>query len=91
MMLLPGMMMPPPGQAFGDTALMHSRADAAESAAELSDEELLLTPTVVYGFSLGDKVWRACFYTFRLLAPLSSLRSSPCLFVIGLLHLLPRL
>lgn len=24
---------------------------------ELSDEELLLTPSVVFGFSLNDKVW----------------------------------
>jgi hypothetical protein len=24
----------------------------------LSDEDLLLTPTVVYGFSLSDKLWR---------------------------------
>lgn len=24
----------------------------------LSDEDLLLTPTMVYGFSLSDKLWR---------------------------------
>lgn len=29
-------------------------------AAELPEDELLLTPPVVYGFSLSDKVWRTC-------------------------------
>ncbi|KAJ7633647.1 hypothetical protein DFH06DRAFT_1437667 [Mycena polygramma] len=47
------------GQGLGDSALVHSRADATTetAAADLSEEDLLLTPTVVYGFSLGDKIW----------------------------------
>ncbi|KAJ7148971.1 hypothetical protein C8R43DRAFT_1193626 [Mycena crocata] len=47
----------PPGQGFGDAALVHSQANATTESADLTDEELLLTPTVVYGFSLGDKIW----------------------------------
>jgi len=31
---------------------------------ELSDEELMLTSTVVYGFSLSDKLWREFFHGF---------------------------
>lgn len=27
---------------------------------DVTDDELLLTPAVVYGFSLSDKVWRTC-------------------------------
>jgi len=46
-----------PGQAFGDGALVHSQADKTTEATELSPEDLLLTPTVVYGFSLPDKTW----------------------------------
>ncbi|KAJ6566537.1 P-loop containing nucleoside triphosphate hydrolase protein [Mycena capillaripes] len=46
-----------PGQAFGDSALVHTRADATTETANLTDEDLLLTPTVVYGFSLSDKIW----------------------------------
>ncbi|KAJ7464897.1 hypothetical protein B0H11DRAFT_1814831 [Mycena galericulata] len=57
----PVMVPPPmlPGQAFGDGALVHAQASATAetAAAELAEEELLLTPTVVYGFSLGDKIW----------------------------------
>ncbi|KAK7039849.1 AAA domain-containing protein [Favolaschia claudopus] len=52
--------MPAPGQAFGDSALVHAQAQAANATSEtveLSEEELLLTPTVVYGFSLADKIW----------------------------------
>ncbi|KAJ6563432.1 P-loop containing nucleoside triphosphate hydrolase protein [Mycena vulgaris] len=48
--------MPPPvmpGQGFGDGALVRSQTDATE----ISAEDLLLTPTVVYGFSLSDKIW----------------------------------
>ncbi|KAJ7894836.1 P-loop containing nucleoside triphosphate hydrolase protein [Mycena olivaceomarginata] len=48
-----------PGQAFGDSALVHAQqADATEeSVVDLSETDLLLTPTVVYGFSLADKIW----------------------------------
>ncbi|CAK5277207.1 unnamed protein product [Mycena citricolor] len=45
---------PPQQGLHGDGALMH--AQTTESL-ELSEEELLLTPTVVYGFSLNDKMW----------------------------------
>ncbi|KAJ7911925.1 hypothetical protein B0H13DRAFT_2232606 [Mycena leptocephala] len=38
-------------------ALMHTRENATNENADLSAEELLLTPTVVYGFSLADKIW----------------------------------
>ncbi|KAJ7121717.1 P-loop containing nucleoside triphosphate hydrolase protein [Mycena epipterygia] len=48
---------PLPGQAFGDGALVHSQANAMTENADLSPEDLLLTPTVVYGFSLSDKLW----------------------------------
>ncbi|KAJ6473510.1 P-loop containing nucleoside triphosphate hydrolase protein [Mycena vulgaris] len=52
--------MPPPvmaGQGFGDGALVRSQTDATTETANLSAEDLLLTPTVVYGFSLSDKIW----------------------------------
>ncbi|KAJ6453758.1 hypothetical protein C8R45DRAFT_631011 [Mycena sanguinolenta] len=53
--------MPPPvgmpGQSLNDTALVHAQANATTETAELSAEDLLLTPTIVYGFSLSDKVW----------------------------------
>ncbi|KAF7304528.1 AAA domain-containing protein [Mycena chlorophos] len=53
-----GMQPPGNGQGFGDGALMHAQAEAvAASNKELTDEELLMTPTVVYGFSLSDKMW----------------------------------
>ncbi|KAJ7028311.1 hypothetical protein C8F04DRAFT_1119630 [Mycena alexandri] len=48
---------PMPGQAFSDGALVHSQANATTETAELSPDDLLLTPTVVYGFSLSDKIW----------------------------------
>ncbi|KAJ7766171.1 hypothetical protein B0H16DRAFT_1523250 [Mycena metata] len=48
---------PMPGQAFSDGALVHSQANAAPETAEVSPDDLLLTPTVVYGFSLSDKIW----------------------------------
>lgn len=31
----------------------------AYEEAELSEEDLLITPTVIHGFSLSDKLWRA--------------------------------
>lgn len=31
---------------------------SSDKKPSLSDEDLLLTPTVVYGFSLSDKLWR---------------------------------
>ncbi|KAJ7115454.1 hypothetical protein C8R44DRAFT_740030 [Mycena epipterygia] len=56
----PVLQVPPmPGQAFGDGALVHSQANATTENADLSPEDLLLTPTVVYGFSLLDKLWRS--------------------------------
>ncbi|KAJ7082566.1 P-loop containing nucleoside triphosphate hydrolase protein [Mycena epipterygia] len=58
---------PLPGQAFGDGALVHSQANATTENADLSPEDLLLTPTVVYGFSLSDKLWRtSSLYPFLL-------------------------
>ncbi|KAJ7873513.1 hypothetical protein B0H14DRAFT_2719773 [Mycena olivaceomarginata] len=57
------------GQPFEDRALVHSQAKATAGAlvysqanataetTDLSPEDLLLTPTVVYGFSLSDKIW----------------------------------
>ncbi|KAF7296934.1 AAA domain-containing protein [Mycena indigotica] len=53
----PIMQTPGTGQGFGDGALIHSQAEAATETKELTDEELLLTPTIVYGFSLSDKTW----------------------------------
>ncbi|KAJ7062733.1 hypothetical protein C8F01DRAFT_1135061 [Mycena amicta] len=54
----PIMMQPPvAGQGFGDGALVHAQAEASTENKELTEEELLLTPTVVYGFSLSDKMW----------------------------------
>ncbi|KAJ7187839.1 hypothetical protein C8R46DRAFT_878031 [Mycena filopes] len=46
-----------PGQAFGNGALVHSQANTTTETADLSSDDLLLTPTVVYGFSLSDKIW----------------------------------
>ncbi|KAJ7092995.1 P-loop containing nucleoside triphosphate hydrolase protein [Mycena belliarum] len=46
-----------PGQAFGDGALVHTQTDASTDTVDLSEEDLLMTPTVVYGFSLADKIW----------------------------------
>ncbi|KAJ7615508.1 hypothetical protein FB45DRAFT_244515 [Roridomyces roridus] len=40
-----------------DGALVQTQTSAEEGAKELKDEDLLLTPTVVYGFSLADKIW----------------------------------
>ncbi|KAJ7097392.1 hypothetical protein C8R44DRAFT_843635 [Mycena epipterygia] len=48
-----GMMMMP-GQ---EDTLVHSQMNATTENADLSSEDLLLTPTVVYGFSLSDKLW----------------------------------
>ncbi|KAF7341706.1 AAA domain-containing protein [Mycena sanguinolenta] len=42
----------PPGQ-----SLVHTQANAANETVELTAEDLLLTPTIVYGFSLSDKIW----------------------------------
>lgn len=36
------------------------RSKANIVVAELTEEELILTPTIVYGFNLADKVWRKC-------------------------------
>ncbi|KAF7354269.1 AAA domain-containing protein [Mycena venus] len=58
----PVMMQPPqalPGQVFGDSALVHAQANATNETVDLSPDDLLLTPTIVYGFSLSDKIWRA--------------------------------
>ncbi|KAJ7264526.1 P-loop containing nucleoside triphosphate hydrolase protein [Mycena haematopus] len=46
-----------PGQTLNDAALVHAQANATEETTDLSPEELLLTPTIVYGFSLADKIW----------------------------------
>ncbi|KAJ7056254.1 hypothetical protein C8F01DRAFT_1062010 [Mycena amicta] len=51
------MQTPAGGQGFGDGALVHAQAEASTENKELTEEELLLTPTVVYGFSLSDKMW----------------------------------
>ncbi|KAJ7783967.1 hypothetical protein DFH07DRAFT_210314 [Mycena maculata] len=53
--ILPGQMIP--GQPFRDGGLVQSLANATTETTDLSPEELLLTPTVVYGFSLSDKLW----------------------------------
>ncbi|KAF7341709.1 AAA domain-containing protein [Mycena sanguinolenta] len=50
---MPGM----PGQSLNDTALVHTQANATTETVELTAEDLLLTPTIVYGFSLSDKIW----------------------------------
>ncbi|KAJ7775948.1 hypothetical protein DFH07DRAFT_911992 [Mycena maculata] len=42
---------------FGDGGLVRAQANATTETTDLSPEELLLTPTIVYGFSLGDKIW----------------------------------
>lgn len=34
------------------------RAQAPHDAVELTEDELMLTPSFVYGFSLTDKTWR---------------------------------
>ncbi|KAJ6601724.1 hypothetical protein DFH09DRAFT_1125773 [Mycena vulgaris] len=52
--------MPPPvmpGQGFGDGALVRSQTNTTTETTNLSAEDLLLTPTVIYGFSLSDKIW----------------------------------
>ncbi|KAJ7271488.1 hypothetical protein C8J57DRAFT_285425 [Mycena rebaudengoi] len=46
-----------PGHEFGEGALMHAQNNATTQNTDLTPEDLLLTPTVVYGFSLSDKVW----------------------------------
>ncbi|KAF8911924.1 P-loop containing nucleoside triphosphate hydrolase protein [Mucidula mucida] len=49
----------PPQDGYANGVLVQSHAtdnDVAEDV-ELSEEELLITPTVVYGFSLSDKLW----------------------------------
>lgn len=47
-----------PGQ-YANGVLVDSRLRDEESTndVELTDEELILTPTVVFGFSLSDKLW----------------------------------
>ncbi|KAJ7727858.1 hypothetical protein DFH07DRAFT_1006913 [Mycena maculata] len=42
---------------FGEGGLVRAQANATTETTDLSPEELLLTPTIVYGFSLGDKIW----------------------------------
>ncbi|KAF8202628.1 P-loop containing nucleoside triphosphate hydrolase protein [Mycena galopus ATCC 62051] len=57
---LPPQFIPPqslPGQTFGDSALVRAQANATTETVDLSPEDLLLTPTIVYGFSLPDKIW----------------------------------
>jgi len=41
--------------------LVESRKDDDTPDIEMTDDELLLTPAVVHGFSLSDKVW--CMFT----------------------------
>lgn len=36
---------------------------------ELTDDDLLLTPSVVFGFSLADKVWREFYFVTSLSLP----------------------
>ncbi|KAJ6534955.1 P-loop containing nucleoside triphosphate hydrolase protein [Mycena capillaripes] len=45
------------GQGLSDGGLVQSQANATTENADLSAEDLLLTPTVVHGFSLSDKKW----------------------------------
>ncbi|PPR04913.1 hypothetical protein CVT24_007157 [Panaeolus cyanescens] len=45
---------PIPGQ---QVDLVQIQSDEATPDVELTEEDLLLTPTVVFGFSLSDKVW----------------------------------
>lgn len=55
---------------FSETKLIQITAHEAQEVrgrtdigvAELTEEELILTPAVVYGFSFADKIWRECFY-----------------------------
>jgi hypothetical protein len=44
---------------------MHAQNNATTQNTDLTPEDLLLTPTVVYGFSLSDKVWRASAFPLR--------------------------
>ena len=39
--------------------LIQTQSGDATDVIELPDEHLLLVPTVVFGFSLVDKVWRS--------------------------------
>lgn len=45
----------------------------SEKKPHLSDEDLLLTPTMVYGFSLSDKLWRELRFIFENLEMLTVL------------------
>ena len=49
---------------FSETKLIQITAHEAQEVrgrtAELTEEELILTPAVVYGFSFADKIWREC-------------------------------
>ena len=38
-----------------------TRSKAPHQSVELTEEELMLTPPVLYGFSLSDKTWRKLF------------------------------
>ncbi|KAL0571467.1 hypothetical protein V5O48_010503 [Marasmius crinis-equi] len=51
--------MSPAGDVFGNNSLVQRKPpnDRVEEKPDLSEEELLLTSTVVYGFSLTDKMW----------------------------------
>ncbi|KAJ6587644.1 P-loop containing nucleoside triphosphate hydrolase protein [Mycena vulgaris] len=40
-----------------DALVVQSQTNATSENTDLSEEDLLLTPTVVYGFSLSDKIW----------------------------------
>jgi len=53
--------------------LVESHKDDDTPDIEMTEEELLLTPAIVHGFSLTDKVW--CMFTF-LSFPSHSLASS---------------
>ena len=46
------------GQDIDRHAQRAQGAQASADARELTDDELLLTPPIVYGFSFTDKQWR---------------------------------
>lgn len=44
--------------------LVQIQSNDSTSDIELTDQDLLLTPTVVFGFSLSDKMWRKFPFSF---------------------------
>ncbi|KAG2024096.1 hypothetical protein CC2G_001684 [Coprinopsis cinerea AmutBmut pab1-1] len=48
---------PPPLPATAGDVVQQNAAEESPQNAELTEEELLLTPAAIYGFSLSDKMW----------------------------------